>query len=155
MPSVKQKLVTFRVEDALDKTEIEDLKEEIESWRDSLEGTSLASSAKYDALDEAVGTLSEADNIDFADIWEEVDEGHIDLIKNLTFTVSQSYQPSKSHKLGRSWRLSNWVSMVVTALETVEEYYSQHPEIDAPDALTSIKDTINEIEQVEFPTMYG
>jgi hypothetical protein len=45
-------------------TDIEDLKDELEQWRDGMSGTNLESSNKYSMLEEAVSVL-EGINVDF------------------------------------------------------------------------------------------
>jgi len=72
MGKYKQVKEKFTVDDGLDTSEIEGLRDEMQEWVDNMGGTALENTSRYQMAEEAVNTLSRVDDIRFDDIWDAV-----------------------------------------------------------------------------------
>lgn len=160
MGKYKQVSEKFTVEDGLDISEIESLRDEMREWVDNMSGTALENTGKYQMAETAVDTLDGVDDINFDDIWEAVDrtEGLTRSLKDLTFDVTLFKVRSKSQHPSRAYRLSNSVSIIDGALEALRDYLKPYEDDEVGEvrrAIDNIESEVRELDGVEFPGMYG
>lgn len=157
-------------------TDIEDLAEEMNEWRESIP-ESLTSSEKYEQVDEATNALEEAaealsdscdrvlELLEEASIEEQL-EGRLDAKATLV-SVEVSYTERKMYKGYQEprWvRLHNFNASVAAALDFLEQESTQERmrKVLSEESMGELSSLINEIsgvlsdlEGVEFPSMYG
>ena len=157
----------FTVGEALDITEIMDLRDEMQEWVDNMSGTALENTERYQMAEEALYELENADQIDFEQIWSPITEDcgfTADELKNLKFTCSLSEPRSKRQSCSRAHRLSNCLIHNLAALDTLEDHLEGLKETEGVrteiveevlKAIGSIRDQLEELEGIEFPGMFG
>lgn len=148
-------------------SDVEDLKDEMEEWRDNMP-ESLQSSDKYSQVDEAADTLGSAhDDLEGAckgikTLLEKipVDEDEISMLKlSVRYTEQKMY---KGYPMPRWVRLNNptaALSAVLDVLETYKDGILPHLTEEEKDLfaehLKSADDALSDLQGVEFPTMFG
>lgn len=122
-------------------SELEEVREELESWMSNMEGTNLEQGAKYSMLQEAV---SELENIQMP----EPDEWPHIMTKVI---YHESVPKRKNRSPSRQVRIENAIGKVAA----VVEFYESLDEI--PEDFESYLDELREIANftVEIPGMYG
>ena len=161
MANYKRILTEFVVEEGLDTLEIEGLRDEMQEWVDNMSGTNLENTSKYEMAEEAVNQLDSVDSINFDEIWEAIPEDCVvsaDELKAIKFTCYLFAPYGKGH-LSRDYRLSNAVTHIGLALEAMEDYLEDRKEAegvkDILQVIGEIKDSVEELDGVDFPGMYG
>jgi len=91
----------------IDYSEIDSLKEEIENWKNGLEGTNLESSDKYNQLEEAVHNLEsgsdELSNIFFSFVEEETVEELKDSLQEVVDALENAISSLESVEFPRMY----------------------------------------------------
>ncbi len=164
-------------------TDIEDLKDEMEEWRDNIPD-SLQSSDKYSQVDEAAETLSNA-----ASELEEACNGIKRLLERLTKGKGETSILDRIEKLSKGevetdfldtvigyterkmykgYSVPRWVRLAnpCAALEAVVEFTEDHIENMSRDLgeeygeelkshIKQLEDALGDLQNVEFPSMFG
>lgn len=139
-------------------SDVGELKDEIETWRDNMSGTALENTTKFEAVEDCLSTLE-----DLVDNLERIDTGVLDGLPLPVVTYHVMVPRSKRKSPSRATRLSNAESMVSAAIETLRDYLSELEEADthseanedARDALESLIDELDALEwSIDFPGMY-
>jgi hypothetical protein len=134
------------------------LQEEMQSWADNMQGTSLENTEKYQRVEEAATTLEAANNIDEVNLPEDLSS------KKITYSKMQNR--NKKAPNSRAVRCTNAavaLRMVVDEIrDWVEEKQKELDEADDGSDLQTLSDYADEIENVcddaenvEFPGMFG
>lgn len=120
--------------------ELDNLKEELEQWRDGMMGTNLESSEKYNMLDEAVNALEECQAPE-PETWPH-NEARI--------SYSDMVPKRKRRNPSRAVRLAN----ATGRLQAVIDFYQSLDE--QPDEVTELVEHLEQhVIEVELPGMYG
>lgn len=119
--------------------DIEDMKGELEEWRDGLEGTGLSGSEKYSSLSEAIDTMEQV-NISTPHEWP-----HTTARISYTFSTPRRTKRRPSRQV----RFDNAMSQI----QAVIDFYSNLD--DAEEHRELIDELENCIVSVEIPGMYG
>lgn len=150
-------LQTFSVEDVLHIDELRHLHEEVVSWRDSLEGTSLQNSNRYQLLGEAASALSGA--IDEL-------EGPIDELRHLVGELNFGDMKFEMLKVkghqSRAERLDGALSLMAEAARTLKDNaetlskFDEHLDEEQLERLIELCDELEEKAEsiqgyIEFP----
>ena len=148
-------------------SDIEELKDEVEEWRDSIP-ENLQSSDKYSQIDELVDKLGNAareleDSCNRIEtILEEIPKGPGGVSVLNTLIRYTEHKMYKGYPTPRWVRLANPCAALGAAMQFIEDYIEEHGESlskDYVDELQSIVESVNntleDIEGVEFPTMFG
>jgi len=126
-------------------SDIIDLCEELSSWRDNIQGTGLENTDRYNTLDDAVSTL---ENISEPTIPEWFNNFKILRLPNL-----------ERHR-SRTTRASNAKADIDAVVEEVSQILDIDNKIpkemkdEIQECLNQIENDFNEVENVEFPSMY-
>jgi len=145
-----------------DAGEVEDLREEIEEWKSSLEDNSMEHLPKFEELEECAGELEAQDEIEtqaeeLATALEETPWADL-LDKKISYT---NMQPYKGRGYPRWMRMSNSLAAMRAALEELgdltvpegdEKADEQHTEIES--AVQELEATCEQLEGVCFPSMF-
>ena len=120
--------------------EINEVKGELEEWRDGMQGSNLENSEKFSALEEAISQLETFDSFSAPDEWPHADA-----------KVVYHYSVNKRKKRGpsRAVRIENAVAKVSAV---VEFYQGLDDAEDHADLITELEQLVIE---VEVPGMYG
>lgn len=156
--------------------DVEDLKDEMEEWRDNMP-ESLQSSDKYNQVDEAANTLGNA-----VDELEEACEGIKHLLEELPKDAGEmSFLDLDihytEHKMYKGYLMPRWVRLAnpCAALESAVRYIEDHTEHIAKDLaskdlsvdrtedytaelesyIKQVDDALGDLQGVEFPSMFG
>lgn len=148
-------------------SDIEELKDEMESWRDSIPD-SLQSGDKYSQVSDAADTLGSA-----ASELEEACDGIMKLLEkipkdddkmsildmNVDYTEHKMY---KGYQMPRWVRLANPCAALAAALELIDKYKdSILPSLTEEDKgllegyTKQADDALTDLQAVEFPSMFG
>ena len=161
MGKYKQVLEKFTVDDGLDTSEIESLRDEMREWSDNMGGTALENTEKYQAVDEAANTLDGVDEIDFDDLWKAIEDSEPltgEDLKSLEYEVTIFKVRSRRQHPSRAYRLSNTISILngaLGALSLAIEEYSDDEVGEVKRAIEEIESKVQELDSIEFPGMYG
>ena len=166
MSSYKSVPTEFTIEEALDTTEISDLRDEMQEWVDNMSGTGLENTNKYQMAEEAVSQLENVDSINFDEIWDELpDDGLIsaDELMAVKFTSNLYTPKSRKQHPSRAYRLSNAITHITDALQEMRDYIEdklgakEMPEEvkSLMSAIGDIESQIQELDNVEFPGMFS
>ena len=161
MGKYKQIEEEFTVETGLDTSEIESLRDEMQEWVDNMGGTALENTGKYQMAEEAVNTLDRVDEINFDDIWNMVNEVEAlseETLKVLEYKVTIFKVRSRRQYPSRAYRLSNSISIINGALEVLSSFleeYSDEEVGEVKKAIEGIESQVQDLDDVEFPGMYG
>ena len=154
------KSYTSTVKDAYDGaiSDIEMLAEEMRSWADNMSGTNLENSSKYETVEEAANTLEGVAQEDVPPAISEI---------SVTYTTTQF---SRRH-LSRATRLSHAVAALEGVIAAAQVWIEEREKLtqepgdevegfeEAREEVTAfidtVQQTIDEVEGVEFPGMYG
>ena len=124
------------LEDA--KQEIEELREEMATWRDNMgESEGLAATERYQRVEEAASSL------EYADLELEAPEE----ISGIEITANEVRKRSPSRQV----RLQNALDRLQAILDCDTGYLMN---IDVDEFMDSISDAISELQGIEFPGMY-
>ena len=151
---------TFTVEEGLDLSEVESLRDEMQEWVDNMGGTALENTSRYQMASDAVDTLDNVDSIDFKEIWNEVKLGEDldeDTLKGLRYECTLFKVKSRRQSPSRAYRLSNVLSVANGAIECLRSYLEPYGERadGVRSVLDDIESSLQDFDSVEFPTMYG
>jgi hypothetical protein len=125
------------------KSDIEEIQQEMESWAENLESSSLANTSKCSEVREAADTLA---NINWPD--------------SVTWPAIKIVSlPNLSKRTGRGHRASVAASVLTAVAEGITEYIAKtSPAKEVAESLKEVADTLDdnasEIENVSFPGMY-
>jgi iron only hydrogenase large subunit-like protein len=160
MGKYKQVQEEFTVEQGLDISDIESLRDEMTEWRDNMDGTGLENTSKYEAVSEAADQLDNVDSITFDDLDSALEEAGIqEEVKALKYTTTQFVPRSKRQSTSRAYRLSNAVAIVTGALDAIETYLNEQEDqdkvSDIQTEVDNLRGLIEEMDSVEFPGMFG
>jgi len=161
MGKYKQVTETLTVEDGLDLSEIESLRDEMEEWVDNMGGTALENTNRYQMASDAKDTLDNVDEIRFEEIWEVMEDSESlteEGLKALTYQVVIFRPKSRRQSTSRAYRLSNALSVIDGALgclETFLEPYSEEEVGEVRKAISNISSQVQDLDSVDFPGMYG
>lgn len=118
---------------------LEELKNECEEARNNLE-EKFSSTNKYQMYSDAADTLDGVSEPDVAEHLQDI------------LVVYSLFVPTRKNRgTSRAQRLSNAVSMLDAAKSAIEESVYK----DDDDLAGALESTIGEVENVEFPGMYG
>lgn len=146
---------TISVGDAIEEAKgiIEELKEEISSWRDNMDGSGLENTPKFEEVSEA------------ADALENIDVGEYEGPDGITFVSSPFDGGSRPDRAARAGSLLEAAASAIR--EYAEEHTSEDSESETPseateevdvDSLNSQADELeskaSEIQEVNFPSMF-
>lgn len=150
-------------ESCTDFGEIEELKDEMGEWRDNLEGNDMTHLPKYEEVSEAADTLDNA--------WSELETYGADLESALEGTEHAEAEieytqmtPYKGRSYPRWMRMANSVAplrAVVEYIDAIEDPADgdESPEAEKiqaiKEAASSVADQLDELDNVEFPGMFG
>ena len=151
------------------KSELEELQEEMETWKDSLEERNLGESPKFDEVSECYDALEAAmqeaeDLADLDGLWTGLHEG-IEYPPTLTASWSE-FQAYKGKSMSRADRLGNVESQMGACKEAIESFGADQTDANEDgevsgavqafvDEAEKIGDCIAEFENVCFPGMFG
>ena len=166
MSSYKSVPTEFTVEDALDVTEITDLQQEMQDWADNMSGTALENTSKYEMVNEAVSQLDAVDSINFDGIWDAIpDDGLVSAeeLKAIKFTSNLYTPKSRKQHPSRAYRLSNAITHITDALQEMRDYIEDKLDGKDPiddikgilDAIDEVESSVQELDNVDFPGMFG
>ena len=159
MGKYKSEIRELSLEEALDVSDIEELKGEMEEWVSNMSGTALENTGKYQAADDAVGQLETPAGITFEDLWSYIPDDKRDAIQETKIKIAYDVPRSRKQSTSRAIRLSNAVSQVETALQwLMDNLVDANPDQDyssLKDEIDTITGDLGESESVEFPTMFG
>lgn len=149
------------LQDCLDLTDIEELKDEMEDWVSNMSGTGLENTNKYSMAEEAASTLENAESINFDEIWECIPAEEQEKLKTTKITYSEFVPRAKRQSTSRSTRLSNIIGRVRAGLEYLQNLVDEqdpaapekYPGLE--DVLNGIDSEISDLENVDFPTMFS
>lgn len=147
-----------------DYSDVESLKDELESWKDGMEGTNLENSQKFSDLDEACSALEAAfDKFEEAtgELGDMVKlEGYAEKVKPIlekTVPFIVDTHPRKSRS-DRNDEVMRSIRAGVDELSTLVETLEGKDEMELHDAVQQIIDDfeegLGELENVSFPGMY-
>jgi len=152
----------FTVDEGLDTTEIESLRDEMQGWVDNMSGTALENTSRYQMAEEAVSQLDQVDGVDFDEIWGAVPEDcgiTVDELKAIEFTCTIFTPKSRRQSTSRAYRLSNTITHITGALDAIRNYLEDKKDIEGIssvlDAVDGIESQVQDLDGVEFPGMYG
>lgn len=138
-------------------SDIEELAEEMGSWRDNMEGTAAENAPSYEIVTETAGTLEDQE-----DPTSEVDSLPQDLQDTQVTWQDVKVTSGRQKTPSRAVRCSQVCHRFTTAAEAMRDWL---PDVDdTPEDLDvsgieSLADTLEEIagniEGLEFPGMYG
>lgn len=158
MKGYKSVTLEATIENVLDTTPIEDLRDEMQDWADNLSGTALENTGKYEEIEEAISQLDGVDKIDFDEIWGAVPEGFeptVEEMKAICIKTSQRLPYGKRHP-SRACRLDNAVTSIRDGLEELRMVLDGKNEAhNILEAIDEIDDKIQELDSVDFPGMFG
>ena len=161
MGKYKQVKEKFTVDDGLDTSEIESLRDEMQEWVDNMGGTALENTSRYQMASDAVDTLSRVDDIRFDDIWDAVGNTKsltVEGLKDLEYEVTIFKVKSRRQHPSRAYRLSNAISAINGALECLREFLERWTDNDVGEiraAIDEVESAVEELDGAEFPGMYG
>lgn len=167
MSSYKSVPTVFTIDEALDKVEIEDLRDEMQGWLDNMSGTALENTNRYSMAEEAVSQLDDVDNIDFDELWDVIPEDGLitaDELKALSVTCYLFEPKNRKSSPSRAYRLSNAIAHITAGLEAIRDYIEDKlsgatevpQDIQAIiNTLDEIADTVANLDGVDFPGMFG
>ena len=160
MGKYKQVREKFTVGDGLDASEIESLRDEMQEWVDNMSGTSLENTSRYQMAEEAANQLDQVDYIGLENIWEAVNntECLTKDLKNLEYEVVIFKVKNRRQYPSRAYRLSNTISAINGALECLKNFLEPYEADEVGDircAIDEVESTVQELDGVEFPGMYG
>ncbi|MEW6613966.1 MAG: hypothetical protein AB1401_00620 [Thermodesulfobacteriota bacterium] len=137
MALVKQ---TGTLEEVVDnaRIDIEELRDEMESWRDNISGTGLESTEKYERVDDTADTLDRIVDALNDITWMDIRESEV------------KFQVDQRKKAPRWLRLQNSVSALNAASEVIDNIIEN-----LNDIKESLDTAVSEADGVDFPTMYG
>lgn len=142
------------VDSLLDASEIEELASEMEEWRDGMSGTSLESTEKYNAVDEAADTLRDT----FTELESQIDDLRNLLDERTLKTEVQYVERELRYKRrsgpSRDVRVGNWISGIRAVLDYLTEAIK--PDVtEVHTSIDSITSLTEDLEGIEFPGMYS
>ena len=161
MGKYKQVKEKFTVDEGLDTSEIESLRDEMQGWIDNMGGTALENTSRYQTASDAVDTLDRVDDIRFDDIWDAVRNTKsltVDGLKALEYEVVTFKVRSRRQYPSRTHRLSNSVSIINGALECLREFLERWSDDEVGEiraAIDEVESIVSDLDGVEFPGMYG
>lgn len=177
-PKRKRVEETLTVNDALEKalSDLQQLSDEMDSWRSNMEGTNLEYTMKYEQVSECADILMEqASNLeDVKDEIQSLEEINLDEFIHVVFLKPYSRYESRQTRLDRVLAYLHGVKDELEAekdtleekvdeLEEIEEQTKEQTEqmeklesvVDTlQDCLNELEDIVTELEYVDFPTMY-
>jgi hypothetical protein len=145
---------TVKLSDALDTAfgEFESLADEFGDWRDNM-SDSLSATDKYDRVNTAADTLGE--HTDAPDIPKntEHDLGELDITYFESVNKNKKAGPSRQVRLDNACSI---VSSVIDKLDDIIDDEAEHPLKEEAETLRdSLQETIDNVESVDIPTMFG
>jgi hypothetical protein len=152
----KYKQVQFKstLEDCLDLSEVEELRDDMQSWVDNMGDTALANTNKYSMAEEAVEALGKFDEIDFSAILDLLTDDQ----KKQEITYTAMVPKARRQSTSRAMRLSNATGKVQSALSWLDsQLVDQNPEkyADLKEEMNSLEGDLSDLENVEFPGMFS
>lgn len=132
--------------------EVESLLDEVQSWKDGMEGTGLESTSKYEALEDAEQYLETANDT--------LGQG-VDNIPRELQEKEVSYPVWRKRRMPRHLRLSNAVCKLHAVVDCLAHAADVGFCLDEDDTglvedwVEDLNNAVDELEAVEFPGMYG
>lgn len=158
----KYKLVKekFTVDEGLDVSEIESLRDEMQSWVDNMSGTALENTSRYQMASDAADQLSRVDEVRIEDIWDAVSstEYLTEDLRNLEYEVGIFKVKSRRQYPSRAYRLSNTISAINRAIECLRDFLEPYEDNEVGEvraAIDEVESVVQDLDSVEFPGMYG
>lgn len=148
MPYIEHKSEAT-IEDMLDKSDIEELRDELREWADNMSSTALSSTEKCQAVEAAADELDRVDEMDLDRLTEL--EGVKPLLQDKV--AYSDYRPyDKRRQPSRAYRLSNAIGRINAALD----YLDQKLENDADyrSCADDIESNLSDLENADIPGMY-
>lgn len=149
--TTRETTIEEAVQDAI--SEVESLRDEMNEWRDNIEER-FGGTEKYERVSEAADQL---DNVQEIDIPES--------LREMKVTVVSQRKSSKKSPYPRWLRLQNAIEALGAVRSLLEEgtenslIEDDQKKIDLTDdveqLMTDVGDAIDNLEGVEFPTMFG
>jgi len=133
-------------------TDIEGLKDEMEEWKESLEGANLEHLPKYEEVEQAVECLDQATQEDFSDTIKVIE----DRFDEQLGTIETIVMHPRRRYATRAIRLALAVGPAEQVIETIEAKLDEDNQADAEFQvqLDEIKDALESANEVDFPSMY-
>ncbi len=166
MSNYKSVPTEFTVEEALDTTEIQDLRDEMQEWVDNMSGTALENTSRYEMAEEAVSQLENVDSINFDEIWDTIPSDglvSVEELKAIKFTCTLFVPKSRKQHPSRAYRLSNAINHITDALQEMGDYIEDklgNKDMsegikELMNAIENIESQVQELDSVDFPGMFG
>lgn len=148
------------IRDLLDYSEVSSLAEEMRSWHDNEEGTSLENTQRHEAVGEAADSLEE-----IASELEQAIDGLFGLEEDhplLKTILDEKVKVAIGRTTSRSWRAGTAAGDLHFAVERIQEYLDvvdpTKEQVALKDAASEYLDGVEEqaeaLEMVEFPGMF-
>jgi len=160
MPTSRPVRTSHKLSEILDcYSDIEELKDEMEAWRDSIPGN-FQSSDKYSQVDDAANALESG----YSDLEDACD--NIKKILEKFPSILESDISYIEHKMYKGYNMPRWVRLAnpVAAIEAAASFLEQAipaegmSESDTEELkqyLDRIDGAVSDLNGVEFPSMYG
>jgi chromosome segregation ATPase len=130
-------------------SEIESLRDEMEEWKSSLEGTNFEQTERYSRIEEAQDTLDDALNSQ-PDV--------PDSLAGLEVEWHEGVKKSKRRGPSRAARLGNASNAIGAVIDLLTDKDSEDPDAGADETtslLSQLEEIRDNIDGVEFPGMFG
>lgn len=132
-------------------SEAESLRDEMEEWKDSLEGTNFERSDKFERISEAYETLN--DNCESPDVSDWLGAFEVEWAEGRKKSIKRR-GPSRAARLGNAVQALNAAIDVLREIEEDEEL-PQDKRDEARELANDIEGKKDELDGVEFPGMFG
>lgn len=132
-------------------SEAESLKDEMEEWKSSLEGTNFEQSDRFSRISEAYDTLES--NCEAPDVPDSLGDLEVEWAEGRKKSVKRR-GPSRAARLGNA---TSALAAVVDLLREVEDDDEREQDVReaAGELANNIEEKKDELDGVEFPGMFG
>ena len=146
---------TSTVRDAINDgfADLEELAEEMGSWRDNMNGTPAENTGRFEVVTETADTL---EGLDRPTVNDDLPESILDALVTYTYAKVQSGRqrtPSRSYRCSNACnQMSAGAEFIRGALDGVED---ENVRVDLETLAAEVEEVISNVESLEFPGMYG
>jgi hypothetical protein len=151
MPYVERKL-EGTIGDMLDKSDIEELRDELREWADNMSSTSLSNTEKCQEVSDAADELDRVDELDLDQLTG------LDLVTPLLqdkVAYSELRPYDKRRQPSRSYRLSNAISRIRAAFDYLDSKLGEQESANEYRSMVDdAESTLSDLDNVDIPGMY-